>query len=222
MDSCKTETGDIVLQYRRQLPHIQVKGCTMFITWRTSFTLPESIPLSLSILKNEYEEKIRSLSQRYQKFVYAHYQRKRFDAFDEAIGALKDGAADLTKSPIDKVVPEILYSNDGLCYDLIAFCVMPNHVHLIITPLTDDSGNYSKYDNIMQTIKLSSAVQINALLGTSGQFWMHENYDRIIRNERELNATINYLIQNPVKAGLVKDGMEWKYTYVKGMSTVDD
>ena len=219
MDSGKNESGDIVLRYRRQLPHFQVKGCTMFITWRNAFTLPESILQSLSLLNKEYEEKSRSLSQRYQKFMYAQYQRKRFDAFDEAIGALNAGATDLSKSPIDEVVPDILYSNDGVYYDLIAFCVMPNHVHLIITPLLDDSGNYFKYDNIMQTIKQSSAARINAILGKSGQIWMHESYDRIIRNDRELNATISYLVQNPVKTGLVKDGIEWKYNYVKGMKT---
>ncbi len=65
----------------------------------------------------------------------------------------------------------------------------------------------------MHNIKRNSAKQANAALGRTGQFWQHESYDHFVRDEAELGRILQYVINNPVKAGLVADWHDWKWTY---------
>jgi REP element-mobilizing transposase RayT len=67
---------------------------------------------------------------------------------------------------------------------------------------------------IMHNIKRNSAKQANKILNRKGMFWQHENYDHYIRNNVELQRTIEYVLLNPVKAGLVDDWTEWKWSYL--------
>ena len=90
---------------------------------------------------------------------------------------------------------------------------MSNHIHLVID--TWDTGNYVKtVTTIMQSIKRHTARQSNILLNREGQFWQHESYDHLIRNEKEFKNIINYIAQNPVKAGLVIDWRDYPYTFI--------
>ena len=65
----------------------------------------------------------------------------------------------------------------------------------------------------MQSIKRISAGDCNKVLGRKGKFWQEESYDRWVRNDRELYFVIRYVLLNPVKAGLVENWNDWKYTY---------
>ena len=67
---------------------------------------------------------------------------------------------------------------------------------------------------VLQNIKKFTAVQSNKLLSRSGKFWAEESFDTIIRNEKHFYNTIYYIINNPVKAGLVNNWWEWKWTYL--------
>lgn len=62
---------------------------------------------------------------------------------------------------------------------------------------------------ITQTIKSVTAHKINRLLRRSGSFWLHESYDRIIRNDHEYYATFDYIVMNPVAAGLARRPEDW-------------
>ena len=81
---------------------------------------------------------------------------------------------------------------DKELYELIAYCIMPNHVHLLLKPLTD-------VVLIMQKIKGSSAKQINTMLNKTGKFWAREYFDKLIRDERHFNVVYNYIKNNPMK-----------------------
>ena len=61
--------------------------------------------------------------------------------------------------------------------------------------------------------KGSTARECNKLLNRSGKFWQHESYDHVVRNGKELNRIVNYVLYNPVKAGLCDEWEEWKYSY---------
>jgi len=93
---------------------------------------------------------------------------------------------------------------NGRYYHLIAVVVMPDHVHLLLTP-------NSEYDlsRITKGVKGVTARQINRLRHTEGQVWQHESYDRIVRDENELIEKLNYMLNNPVKEGLTED--PWEY-----------
>lgn len=90
------------------------------------------------------------------------------------------------------------------CNYLQALCVMPDHVHLIIAPC--DGVSLSR---MMQKIKGTSAILINRSRGMRGRLWQVESWDRIIRDEDELREKLGYMLQNPVKAGLVDDPWMW-------------
>ncbi len=115
------------------------------------------------------------------------------------------------KNPsISSIVLDSLLFNDSKHYSLWAACVMSNHVHALITTLK----NSLLLNEILQRHKRFTAVQCNKIPGRSGQFWEAETFDSIIRNEKHFFNTINYCIQNPVKAGLVKNWLDWDRTYL--------
>ena len=92
---------------------------------------------------------------------------------------------------------------------------MPNHVHLICRPLENEKDKYFSLTEILHSLKRHAARQSNLILNRSGSFWQDESYDHIIRNEAELERTINYILYNPVKANLVKEQKDWSWAYCK-------
>jgi REP element-mobilizing transposase RayT len=79
-------------------------------------------------------------------------------------------------------------------YSLHAWVVMPNHVHLLITPRANVS-------EMLRRIKGVTSREANKQLNRTGKpFWQHESYDRLVRNSDEFRRIENYIIQNPVKA----------------------
>ncbi|MCI0524216.1 MAG: hypothetical protein L0Y75_03045 [Acidobacteria bacterium] len=67
--------------------------------------------------------------------------------------------------------------------------------------------------SIMQSLKGWTARQCNLALDRRGQFWQHESFDHVVRNQAEWERVVNYVVKNPVKAGLVKDWQNWKWSY---------
>ena len=90
---------------------------------------------------------------------------------------------------------------------------MPDHVHLVLASLYDLDSAYCLAE-IMQGIKSSSAHQINRLLNRVGQVWQRESFDHVLRREEVIAAKVEYIIQNPVRAGLVKTVSEYKWIWV--------
>jgi putative transposase len=102
-------------------------------------------------------------------------------------------------------------------YNLICSSVMPNHVHILFehyllepskTNLKGKDKNYPVGET-MRYIKGATAKEANSILGKTGSFWQKESYDHYIRNDREMDNVINYIIRNPVKAGLIDDWTKW-------------
>ena len=94
--------------------------------------------------------------------------------------------------------------------DLHAFVVMPNHVHLLITPTIPLA-------RVMNWIKGVSARQANLLLDRTGKpFWQDESFDHWVRHWREFEKIRDYIHENPVRAGLTGDAAEWPYSSAAG------
>lgn len=113
----------------------------------------------------------------------------------------------LAQPEIAQSVSSELKNNDGKLYTLEAFSIMPNHVHLVITPLRCND-EYYPLSQIMHTIKGRTAREANLILGRQGKFWQHECYDHAVRNVEELERIIYYVIDNPRRAGLP---LRWVY-----------
>ena len=91
-------------------------------------------------------------------------------------------------------------------FELHAFAVMPNHVHVLLSP-------YVPLARITRGVKRLTASKANELLGRSGQrFWQEESFDRWIRNAAEFERVKNYIEWNPVKAGLCKRPEDWPWS----------
>jgi REP element-mobilizing transposase RayT len=121
----------------------------------------------------------------------------------------------LGEAEIAGVAVQEMHQHDKRLYDLDAFCVMSNHMHLVFTPLPKEDGTYHALPAIMQAIKGRSAYQANLLLNRRGAFWQHENYDHVVRDEAEWRRIIIYTLNNPVKAGLVQHWHDWLWSYCK-------
>ncbi|NWF75078.1 MAG: transposase [Nitrospirae bacterium] len=98
---------------------------------------------------------------------------------------------------------------DGKSYELYAVVVLDDHVHMVINPIDTLS-------KIMHSIKSFTAHEINKVSNRSGKLWHDENFDSVIRDEKELLEKLNYIANNPIKANLVEEYEEYKWLYIKG------
>lgn len=92
---------------------------------------------------------------------------------------------------------------------------MPNHVYVVLTPLSEEDRDAEGLSSILHTIKRYTAREANRILNRGGAFWQHDSYDHLIRDEGELQRVVDYVLLNPVSAGLVSDWKEWPLTYTK-------
>jgi REP element-mobilizing transposase RayT len=109
-------------------------------------------------------------------------------------------------------IKHCLFEN-GRKIELHAFVIMPNHAHLLFTPLENDRGAPFSLTEIMKGIKGTSARNINKLLDRRGQLWQDESFDRIMR-ATEFQNKLEYIIANPINAGLAskQGGYRWVWT----------
>jgi REP element-mobilizing transposase RayT len=99
-------------------------------------------------------------------------------------------------------------------YILRVALVMPDHVHLILTPGTDETlRTVVSLVEIMKALKGASAHAINRRAGNHGAIWQEESFDRIVRSSESLDAKIAYILENPVRKGLVNDWREYRWIW---------
>ena len=99
--------------------------------------------------------------------------------------------------------------------DLRAVVVMPDHVHIIFTPLIDmESSEVFSLASITKAIRGTSAHLINRQLGMSGQVWQEESFDRVLRVSEKLDENIAYILDNPVRSGLVSSSQRYRWLWV--------
>ena len=170
-------------EYRRRLPHRHPDGAFLFVTWRLYGSLPASEP----------------------DIIYPT-PGHAFVAEDRALDRAS-GPRWLGDSRIARLVQEsvITGESDGL-YELGAWVVMPNHVHVLLLPKVALS-------QVTHWIKGRTAREANLLLGLTGEpFWKRESYDRWVRTERGFNRIVAYIENNPVSAGLAATCEDWPWS----------
>ena len=99
--------------------------------------------------------------------------------------------------------------------DLRALVVMPDHVHMIFTPLVDvEKSEIFSLARITKGIKGTSAHLINRQLGRTGQVWQEESFDRVLRLSEKLDEKITYILDNPVRKQLVPSPEKYFWLWV--------
>lgn len=193
--------------YWRKLPHWQPEEETFFVTYRLAESLPVSVINDLrenytylkSLPENQFVEKKELLRQEY------------FAAFENKLEANLNEPHWLRRDDIASVVMNSLLFNDNKQYTLWSANIMSNHVHTLISTLPGSP----LLNVILQNHKKFTAVTCNKLLGRSGKFWEEESFDTLIRNNEHFFNVARYIINNPVKAGLVSQWTDWKWTYIR-------
>lgn len=192
--------------YRRNLPHWQPAETDFFITYRLAGSLPVS---KIIELKEEYA-RLKRLPQNLSKEKQEELNQQYFLSFDQSLDQNLNEPRWLNEKPVGKTVLDSLLFNHTKTYFLWCACIMPNHVHILLSTLR----NAPTLDVILQNHKKFTALHCNRLLSREGQFWQHESYDRIIRNDSHFTSTAYFILTNPATAGLVHRWQEWELIYL--------
>jgi putative DNA methylase len=134
---------------------------------------------------------------------WRHERRRRFDAALDA----GYGQRLLADARAASIVQDAILHFDNDRYWLHAWCVMPNHVHVLATPI----GQWS-LSALIHGWKSFTAKAINTALGSQGRVWAEEYFDRAIRNDAHFETAWRYIEENPVKAGLCLTSEAWAFS----------
>jgi putative transposase len=193
---------------RGYLPHCDKPGLFQGITFRLYDSVPASVIAAwkreLKVLLNprnearvEYEKQRKELHRRLAEYEDAGH-----------------GACHLRREDIAAIVEAALHHFDATRYDLIAWCIMPNHVHTLIRTYEDWPVGHA-----VQSWKRHTARAANQLLGGDGTFWARDYYDRYLRDEPHYWRAVDYIHHNPVKAGLCATPTDWSWSSARHWST---
>lgn len=186
---------------RGNLPHWTQENSTYFITFRLVDSIPKAAMNEWSDQRSDWIRcqgmdpsnfKSTDLAEDAQKEYARRFGKKFHDLLDSGYGSC------LLKLESNRlIISDSLFFFDQKRYKLSSFVTMPNHVHLLITPLP----SYS-LTKVLQSLKSYTAKKINQNQSTSGPIWQRESYDRIVRNRREFDLFTKYIQENPTKANL--------------------
>ena len=181
-----------VVHSRGYLPHWELREVPQSITFRLANSLPSS-------LLKKWSKELSNL----QCDRISLERRRRIEA------ALDQGYGEpwLCHPEIGLLVEDTILHGDKSRYRLHEWVVMPNHVHVLATPLEGWT-----LTTILQGWKSVTARYANRILARSGRFWAPEYYDRAIRNEQHFQNVQNYIRLNPVKAGLCSSPELWQFS----------
>jgi len=201
--------------YRRNLPHLQPDGGEFFVTFNLAGSIPKHIILEHKEYRTNVLNRINSGIMTEEK--RTDLERKIFLKYDSLLDNPDAGPVWLKEQKVADIIKEALHFRDQKEFDLYAYCIMSNHVHLVFKHLAKNDRATSKYPvtDIMGGIKKFTARESNQVLKRNGSFWQAESYDRLVRSDLELERVIAYTINNPVKAGLAAKWEDWPNTYIK-------
>jgi REP element-mobilizing transposase RayT len=178
--------NNCVQHYERRLPHWDVIGQPVFVTFRLHDSLPANRVFPPQQLTTG----------------------KAFVALDRILDNAAVGPKYLAIPEIAKRVVAALRDGDRRFhrYQLHSYVVMPNHVHALVTP----SVYAAKW---LGPLKGFTAYEANRILGRSGNpFWQHEGYDHLVRSDEEFGRIRRYIENNPASAGLVSEPQDFEWS----------
>jgi len=168
-------------------PHFDAPGTWQFVTYR----LADSIPAEL---RHEWEEAMKLEDDR-EKF------RRMELMLDRGLGACP-----LRRTRVARMVQDNLWFHDGKAYRLLAWVVMPNHIHVL-------AEMWKPLGAVLRNWKSYTGSEANKLLDRVGEtFWQGDYFDRYIRDRAHYRKVVRYIENNPVKAGLAREPAQWRWS----------
>lgn len=185
----------------------------MFITWRLADSLPATFLADFAAEQERIANDLRAQDEHSDWAINAY--KRLFVRWDDELHKMS-GPCWLAQPEIAAIVGDAMYQGeDERLYRLYAYTVMSNHVHVLLHPLEDaQTGQPVPLARITQVLKGRTARFANQQLGRTGQrFWARESYDHWARNENETRRIVAYILDNPVKAGLVTEPSAWPWSW---------
>jgi hypothetical protein len=189
--------------HRRRLPHWEQKGTCAFVTFRLLDSLPPTVVQAWNRKRRDWlvrkglpeglsmAEALENLGERdrrsFQRFASSRYEA----AMDKGLGTCV-----LRDPQVRGLLVDSLVFGDGTDYLLGGYVIMPNHVHLLIQPMT------RPLSEILSTVRTCSARVINRHLGRRGQLWDSEPFDHLVRSPHHFLRYQQYIAMNPRRARL--------------------
>jgi REP element-mobilizing transposase RayT len=188
------ELGKVTVHKRNRLPHWDAEHGIQFVTFNLFDALPRHVNQQIqdeaaaqaALIRNTRGDLTLAEKSAIRQWVEARVG----DSLDEA-----HGSSFMREPRIAQIVANAVTHFDEDRYRLLAWCVMPNHVHVVLMGVV-------QLERVVHSWKSFTAKQANLALGRAGPFWREDYYNRVVRDSRELSATIDYVLMNPAKAGL--------------------
>jgi REP element-mobilizing transposase RayT len=190
---------------RRHLPHEIPDDVPIFVTWNLKGAMPLEAIQRLEGQRKRLERQPAPAGES------ARDRRVRegkilFGIADKVLDTARSGPMHLQEPCAAKIVEDAILFGTPERYELYAWCVMANHVHVLLKPIW-------KFEKVMQAIKGFTAHEINGLDHARGRvFWQDESYDHWIRDEEEMARIIVYIENNPIAAGLCARPEDWLWS----------
>jgi putative transposase len=203
---------ELNIHYWSHGPHYQFRDSIVFITWRVAGTLPAHVLELFQQLRagTGAPESSRDLERVKQENARLF---RLYEEYDLGLAQWKAPGFSLNDKAPAKIITGAFHFYDGKMYELHAHCVMSNHVHILIRALRDEQGEIQRISECVRLLKSYTSHAINKVLHRSGQLWDDFHFDRIIRDEQNYGNVVNYILMNPVAAGLVEKPEEWRDSY---------
>jgi putative transposase len=199
---------------RRRLPHWDLPGAIYFVTTCLHGSIPAQGQLELRQLREKQRGQPRPEGMEAREWSVRQWKQV-FVRSEEWLDE-RPAVRHFTDARLGEVVVRALFHFAGTRYDLLAYVVMPSHMHWAFRPrdewvdtLGRGANDRPPRERIMHSVKLHTARECNRLLGRKGTFWQDESYDHCVLDYDELERIIDYIEFNPVKAGLVTEPAAW-------------
>jgi REP element-mobilizing transposase RayT len=202
VSSAESPAPNLGWHARGYVPHWDQPGMIKSLNFRLADSMPQSVlqrwraylgllPGSAGTPATEAERKA------------ATEFRRRVEEYLDA----GHGECLLRRPEIAVLVENALLHFDRQRYLLLAWCVMPNHVHALI-----ETAEGWPLDDVLHSWKSFTSHEANKILQRRGEMWQREYLDRYIRNAEHFEAVVKYIEENPVKAGLVRIKTDWPWS----------
>jgi REP element-mobilizing transposase RayT len=195
----------VSIRNRGHLPHWEAGTATYFVTFRLADSMPQEVLRRILFARKDIPSTAgqmgRTISEPERKRL-AKLHTRRIEGYLDA-GA---GACFLRNDAVARVVADSLRQFHGSRYQLFAWCVMPNHVHVVFQTHVGNT-----LARILHSWKSFSAKRANQILHRSAEFWQREYYDHMVRDVSEFHRAVQYVLDNPQRAGL----KDWPWVWPK-------
>jgi REP element-mobilizing transposase RayT len=195
------------LHFRGKLPHLKKEGALYFVTFRLADSLPAS-----EVVRLKHERAVTLEKARAAKSPLSWHEEQSLLAwYCDKVEALLDaghGACWLSKLEIGDLVANAVRYFVGQRYELRAWVVMPNHVHVVLWPMPGNT--LSEILHSWKSYTSKEAAKVLKIAG--GRFWQDESFDHWVRDDEERWRLVAYVENNPVKASLCQRPADWKWS----------